>query len=162
MMQRSEEVCVSFTTSRGSPSRKSLEKCLFSQRPAGSHPLPNTGYDCSYKYRCSYLNNSYYSGIPSLLLGSGDPSVSGTSRARSSIDEESKESKRASFKCDNRFRSSMQKSRALLPVFLTMCGGSDTSEFISVVEILNVELITELDDSLKALESRIRETFRLF
>lgn len=63
--------------------------------------------------------------------------MSGTNRARSNIDEESRESNRASFKCDNRFRSNMQKSRALLPVFLTICGGSETSdasEFMSVVK----------------------------
>lgn len=65
--------------------------------------------------------------------------MSGISRARSRIDEERRESKRASFKCDNRFRSNMQKSRALLPIFLTICGGSGISEFMNVVEFPNVE-----------------------
>ena len=57
-----------------------------------------------------------------LVLGfscEGGPSGSGTRRTRSKSEEERRESKSASFRCDNKFRSSMQKSLALLAVLGT-------------------------------------------
>lgn len=55
----------------------------------------------------------------SLVSGpeSGEGSAgSGTKRTRSKNDDDNKASKNASLTCDKRFRSSMQKSLALLPV----------------------------------------------
>jgi hypothetical protein len=64
-------------------------------------------------------NSTTASGKLAIFPVLGELPGSGTRRAWSNMEEERRESNIASFKCDNRFRSSMQKSLAALPVFGT-------------------------------------------